>query len=145
MANSTYQLMQAQKFKDQGYLLQIQGLNQQSNDLMTAAKQNVQLIQSNTAATLEQTAREFASMSASQRASAGASGLDVYSTSFMNVYAATADIYTRDINRLQTVTRQQQQNVLDSALRQAEALKVGIASIQVQQQADQISNLYQAL
>ena len=141
-ASSTLQKMQANLAREQGYLLQIQGLQLASTQTVDAAKRNILKTRLEHSMALEDAARKFEQLSSSQRASAGASGLDVYSVSFQNVYAEAADAYTRDIARSKNIQKLNEETMMTDALRQAESYLITIGGIKSQKSLDEATNDY---
>lgn len=135
-------LPEAQYYRDAGYALQESGLQDQSSAVLQNAAQNVKVLQANLNSTLSQDAGTFAQLSSSQRAAAGASGLSTYSSSYLDVYHQAASNFTRDVSRAQAVTQTQQQQVLTAATLQSQAYLNSIAGVKVQNQIDDLTNLY---
>lgn len=123
----------AKSLTKQSFLLEIQGLTNARDSLLDAAKTNVLRQQRELDITLEEAARQFASVSSAQRAAAGASGLLMNSQSFLDVYAETATQYTIQTSRLKETTRINQESLYKESLLKAEEFNIEINSTMLEQ------------
>lgn len=129
-----------QMYIETSFLLEMQGLKKAQEDLLAVAKDNVLKQQMELNFSLRDAAREFSKKSASQRASAGASGISIYSQSFLDVFADTASEYTRQVGRLKDTTRMNQDTLYKEAMLKSEEYNIRIKQAElnkrIQEQGD---------
>jgi len=128
-------VLQGQQLIYESFLLEVQGLQAAKNTLMGTAKDNVLKQQQELNYSLQDAARKFAKVSSSQRASAGASGISMYSQSFLDVFADTASEYTRQVGMLKDTARMNQDTLYTEALQKSEEYDIQIKKADIQKQA----------
>lgn len=122
----------AKQYQKDSYLLQIQGIQYSQNSVKQLASANALKQQKELDMALADAAKQFSQISSSQMAQAGASGLSVYSGSFIDVFADQASQFTTQVQRAKDATRLNQETLMREALYQAESYNYDIKGIQTQ-------------